>query len=116
MTPNQTQFLVALRSGNYEQTWTGLHDTCGSCCLGVAAQEFLTPQTVVKEVGGRIAYDGEQSFAPKYVIKALGLFSDIGSGNAPHLTSLLELNDSGKTFSEIADIIEANPEAYFNAM
>jgi hypothetical protein len=117
MTPNQTQLLVALRSGNYTQTQGRLHDTQGSCCLGVAAREFLTPETVVTKSDDCWAYNGLFGAAPQYVVDALDLKSDLGGSSDPELEALYLLNDDeGKTFSEIADIIEANPEAYFNAV
>jgi hypothetical protein len=116
MTPNQIQLITALRSGKYTQTTGCLHNATGSCCIGVAAQEFVTPDVVVTKIGDDWAYDDETAVAPEYVKRALGLRSCFGGSSGPHLPSLTSLNDTGKTFLEIADILEANPEAYFNAV
>jgi hypothetical protein len=114
MTPNQIQLITALRSGKYTQTTTCLHDEIGSCILGVAAREFMTSDTRVVKLGNDWAYNDETVFAPDYVIEALGLFTARGGSSNPCLPSLTGLNDDGKTFLEIADILEANPKDYFH--
>jgi hypothetical protein len=115
LTSNQTQWIAALRSDKYTQTQGCLHDTKGSCCLGVAAQEFITDDVRVN-VGlssGRLrSYNGETSAAPLYVVNALGLFDEVGNDRFAD-ESLASLNDMGRSFGEIADILEANPENYF---
>jgi hypothetical protein len=122
LTPNQTQWIAALRSGNYAQTTAGnLHDSKGFCCLGVAAKEFLTDDVSVntnydcKDVT-RWLYNGEGGKAPKYVIDALGLNSACGDPIRGTDDALTGLNDNGSTFNEIADILEANPGHYFKAI
>jgi hypothetical protein len=118
LTPNQTQWIAALRSGNYEQTTGYLHDSKGFCCLGVAAVEFLTDDVSVnKNYDCRDVwlYDGESGEAPKYVIDALGLNNALGDPIRDTDDDLTDLNDNGSTFNEIADILEANPGHYFKA-
>jgi hypothetical protein len=121
LTPNQQQWITALRSGGYTQGEGKLHSTDGFCCLGVAAKEFLTDDVVVTEVILKSdeyytmwSYDTEDEMAPDHVIKALRLYDKNGSSmkgdDSPMLTYL---NDNGSTFEQIADIIEANPENYF---
>jgi hypothetical protein len=128
LTPNQKKWIKALRSGDYNQTTGYLHTDEGSCCLGVAAQEFIPTfldfgfRVVVAEVPASYdsvrctSYSGESKSAPEYVVDALGLYSEEGdpSGFTSMKESLVVLNDRGKSFNEIADILEANPEDYFN--
>jgi hypothetical protein len=121
LTPNQKKWIKALRSGEYTQTTSYLHNREGSCCLGVAAQEFITDFVVVAEVpasykyGMSTSYSGENKSAPGYVVDALGLYDE--EGNPAQYSSrkeaLVVLNDEGRSFGEIADILEANPEDYF---
>jgi hypothetical protein len=133
LTPNQKQWITALRSGLYTQGEGKLHSTDGFCCLGVAAKEFLTCDVkVTANVHGSFTqwkYNGEPDVAPDYVMNALGLYDSNGSTKAyrtqiestsptsDYIASdelgLTTMNDNGKTFDQIADIIEANPENYF---
>jgi hypothetical protein len=121
LTPNQKQWIKALRSGKYTQGKGCLHNTDGFCCLGVAAKEFLTDDVVVAEVTDKYdidyaswSYDTEPEMAPDYVMKALGLYDNNGSSKTnDDLMMLTHLNDDDSTFEQIADIIEANPEHYF---
>jgi hypothetical protein len=117
LTPNQTQWIAALRSGNYAQTTGRLHDIKGFCCLGVAAVEFLTDDVKVEHSHGMYytRYEGETAEAPLYVIMALSLNDSCGASSEEDDEPLVRLNDDGKTFSEIADILEANPGHYFKA-
>jgi hypothetical protein len=121
LTPNQKQWITALRSGGYTQGTASLHSSNGFCCLGVAAKEFLTDDVVVTEDIDEYdnnyttwTYDTECEVAPEYVMKALGLYDENGTSRT-RLTSMMltDMNDKGKTFEQIADIIEANPENYF---
>jgi hypothetical protein len=110
--PNQRKWLDALRSGNYKQ---GKEELCCNgmyCCLGVASELFEEHKQVV---GDNIIFGDKISCAPPSVVFALLLYSDTGS---PKLTtafkSLVSLNDSmGKSFTEIADIVESDPSIYF---
>jgi hypothetical protein len=121
LTPNQQQWITALRSGKYTQGKGCLHNTDGFCCLGVAAKEFLTDDVVVTEITNeceedyiRWSYDAEPEMAPDHVMKALGLYDSNGSSRTnDDLMMLTHLNDDDSTFEQIADIIEANPQDYF---
>jgi|TARA_R110000782_G_scaffold119694_1_gene210392 hypothetical protein len=127
LTPNQTQWIKALRNPRYKQTTACLRNENGFCCLGVAANEFLTDDIKVVEYNDLSdhhssspkqkawSYDGQKCFAPYYVVKALSLRSDVGSCQSfdSPTRSLTDLNDCGYTFSEIADLVETNPEYYF---
>jgi hypothetical protein len=119
LTPNQAKWIAALRSGCYEQTTLRLHDCDGHCCLGVAAQEFISDDVVVKRNSnsGKDArsYDGSYRLAPVYVLGALGLHTSEGGRIDGFHDSLSELNDGGTTFEQIADLLEASPDVYFKA-
>lgn len=121
--PNQKLWLEALRSGEYTQTTEVLHnlETGGVCCLGVAAILFKTKETRVQD--GLCEershkekvrwYDFEQAVAPPYVVRNLSLRSQSGVPVCITHTCLTDMNDEGKTFEEIADIVQANPFQYF---
>tara|TARA_R110000851_G_scaffold17651_1_gene55796 strand:+ start:3245 stop:3616 length:372 start_codon:yes stop_codon:yes gene_type:complete len=118
LTGNQSKWLAALRSGNYAQGQGALQ--CGDkfCCLGVAASIFATSGTrinpepsVVVPDRELVAYDGCAAMAPPYVIGALGLRGS--SGEALTGISLASLNDHSLSFHTIADMIEADPERFF---
>lgn len=119
--PNQKKWVEALESGKFQQSESFLRTGSGYCCLGVACQVFEAKATLVLESetkeGARVwSYDDKDSLAPKYVIDALDLY---GSGGEPDksisesLEDLTQLNDAGRPFTEIAEIIRLNPEAYF---
>lgn len=122
LTENQQKWLAALRSGKYAQGQCDLHRGDRFCCLGVAAELFKTPETKIEtykgENGPLYVYDENTTVAPDYVIEALGLLGGFGNkrdeeSGAPRYTlSLAQLNDTGKSFAEIADIFEANLSEY----
>lgn len=95
----KTKWLEALRSGQYKQGTSCLHNEDSYCCLGVFS-----------EIQGRLAgaYDG---------IDGSGLLlSDNNPHNFLNAVEICEIcgipcglaciNDKGATFAEIADIIE----------
>ena len=121
MNENAKKWVEALRSGNYKQCTKRLrHKHRGEyryCCLGVAADisgvgkwrknEFISGLQCESQVLVENAKDW------------LGLDTDHGkldittpTGNVVH-TTLAQLNDEGKSFSEIADIIEKYQDQLF---
>lgn len=101
-------WVAALRSGKYEQG-RGVLRTANNqfCCLGVACD--------ISGVGHwsdeREYYAGDDAkyaVLPRPVMAWLGL-RDTG-GEFGRRDSLIDQNDGGKTFAEIADIIESEPE------
>ena len=112
---NAKKWVAALRSGNYEQGRGALCREGKYCCLGVAcvvAIENGLEVTAVKELSDReiVLYDKQFSFPPTSVQKWLGLYTKCGSDSV----DLVVANDNdGLSFSEIADLIEANQSDLF---
>lgn len=102
-------WIEALRSGKYKQGTGSLQSLDKYCCLGVLCD--ICPYPINrnwdnKEISGK-------SLITQYNVKN---WSGIGSLNGKYYDSqnscvnLATDNDSGSTFSEIADIIEKNWE------
>lgn len=109
MNDNAQKLVIALRSGEFEQTQGHLRDESGHCCLGVACELYR------REVGGEWKNNGfivpGSSFAehfalPQPVRAWLGFRDDIGTYDADESEALTDDNDDGKSFASIADIIE----------
>lgn len=111
---NQKLWIEALRSGSYLQCKDELyHDGDNSyCCLGVANTMFnLNAQdnetldgTNYKEVLGLRDACGEIHYDD---------YDDEDEQDVSECLSLIEMNDCGKSFIDIADFIEANPQLVF---
>lgn len=132
----KAEWLAALRSGEYKQTIGALEytehnnddeDLVGYCCLGVlcdlAAKKGITGRKIhrvsVRSVTDAdyfedVLYGSDQAGWISQILPAdVQIWADITGGN-PDIalddgfgtTSLAELNDMGKSFAEIADIIE----------
>ena len=116
----KAKWLEALRSGEYAQAKGALKDDLdpddptkvGYCCLGVlcelARQEGGVLNSVSKSFTGTYNYDGESGLLPYSVQRWSGL-----NDSSPEYQNedgeyiwLTDLNDNGKTFAELADIIE----------
>ena len=116
MNENAMKWIEALRSGEYSQTERTLSDKDGFCCLGVACKVYENEtgnKLFVNEFGNFI----EETLIRDYkcVREWLGLSSHDGefhqsTGGRIYLT---ELNDEGKSFNEIADLIESEPLGLF---
>ena len=92
-----------LRSGRYKQTRETLEDQHGFCCLGVGCKIFIKDN--LKDVDNEGMLTGgmpsEQPRSPRWLKE----IENYKFGANRYLIS--ELNDScGKSFEEIADIIE----------
>lgn len=103
-------WVAALRSGEYEQTQGTLRIDGKYCCLGV-----LCDLAAKAKVGTWV----ENDFVCDEYSDSVHLPWEVVSWSGAHSSraclstreSLVSLNDRGKTFTEIADIIEANWEA-----
>lgn len=110
----KTQWLTALRSGEYKQAKTTLHDPHRDsfCCLGVLCDLYR------KSVGGSwdeggdfVDARGERTSAmpSEDVVTWAGsedVISDFNVGGTEGQIKLSSLNDRGSSFAEIADLIE----------
>ena len=106
-TPEQLAWLEALESGAYQQAREKLVTPDGRyCCLGVACKMYEGALDI-EGWPDRIDQD-----APDPIVDLLKLRDSCGISFDAEL-ALVELNDDGKTFAEIAAIIRANPSEYF---
>lgn len=94
MKPTIQKWVNALRSGKYKQAKGTLYDeeTDGYCCLGVYCK------VVTKDSK---SYLSEGSEGPE---EAYDKFDRILGHELKH--KLIGMNDKGKSFAEIADVIE----------
>lgn len=95
------KWIKALRSGEYEQGVNRLKRDGKFCCLGV-----LCDISGMAEWEGN-AYMGNESILPYELAEKMGItpWGDLAFGLTFGLT-LTHLNDSGRSFGDIADIIE----------
>jgi hypothetical protein len=114
------KWVKALRSGEYSQGKFKLYDGINYCCLGVLCQLYLKEIDGTWDILDKPSWDG---ISDKYHINgesellpgAVMDWAELNSGNGDPLVnldldanSLAGLNDSlNYTFSEIADLIEA---------
>ena len=104
-------WVEALRSGKYEQTRGQLKMDESYCCLGVLCEISKLGRFSNNErylIQSRSAQEIKNDVLPVSVMKWAGIKDSSGLLNM--YESLAEYNDSGKTFLEIADIIELNVE------
>jgi hypothetical protein len=135
MNDNAKTWVEALRSGDYTQGTNyltyydrdGANEVERNCCLGVACQLYIKDGNKLaakKGSDGIVSYgrDHERSVLPFDVAKWLGLsdrYSSFATDNAvddafgDESSQLTELNDNGKSFEEIADVIESEPRGLF---
>lgn len=112
MNNNAKAWIKALRSGEYKQGIVVLRNERDEyCCLGVACDLYCKN---VKDIYDPITikYGGNSSYLPAQVAKWIGLRDTLGKFDCGQ-RSLASFNDFGTTFSEIADIIESEPEGLF---
>ena len=107
----KAKWVAALRSGKYIQT-TGLlrrsqpGDTLSHCCLGVLCDLAPEGEWASDSVYSHSKTDYSGGALPEGVVKWAGLSSNNPVVLAEPVRNLSDVNDSGATFDEIADIIE----------
>jgi hypothetical protein len=98
----KTKWLKALRSGKYKQTKNVLRKARGGfCCLGVLC-DIVKPDGWYKDQDKVWGFQGSEctyDFPPTSILAETGLPTELGS-------DLAVMNDSGRSFKEIADYIE----------
>ncbi len=92
--------LAALRSGKYQQAQGWLRDSDGFCCLGVIA-DVTAPEKWVACRDNTFHHDGHAALLSDRFRESIGMRSSLQD-------KLTSMNDEGKSFTEIADWIEAN--------
>lgn len=107
MTPEEARALWVkeLRSGDWKQTKGYLRRQDACCCLGVACELYWEQTGELKPQlshHGTYSYGHERGNLPWEVQCWLGLERASGF----HDQDLTVLNDSGRSFTEIADVIE----------
>ena len=104
---NRRTWVEALRSGKYKQASGQLRIGDAFCCLGVACDiSGLGSWNEYSEYSTHI--DGGQGYKlPASLMDYLGLRTPTGDFE---MTNLSSMNDNGKSFEEIADVIEREPE------
>lgn len=101
----KTKWTAALLSGDYPQTKEVLRDSCGFCCLGVLTDLYIRENKGLIWENSFLVKDEEtkqswNSYLPRKVMEWSGLVEI-------NLTmKLAAMNDSGKSFAEIAKFIE----------
>ncbi|MCH7541603.1 hypothetical protein IH981_02400 [Patescibacteria group bacterium] len=104
MNYNAKKWVEALRSGDYAQTTSVLHNIHGYCCLGVACELYIKDGHdlgVDIDVEGTYRYNGSKNYLPIVVQEWLKLRRASGEMSDE---SLADHNDAGVSFSNIADI------------
>jgi hypothetical protein len=105
----KAKWLAELRSGKYSQTQGRLCDEDGYCCLGVAGKAAGLWDTQLERMGGylyRAKLRKLKVSLPSLITGHANMRG--GKGYNSIVAELAEMNDQGKSFSEIADYIEAN--------
>lgn len=102
------EWVAALRSGEFKQGKYVLESNGNFCCLGVlcalaSVKGYCIP--VDSFIDSATLYDYSRGVLPPSVMKYSGIKSN--GGQIESLGSeLTAMNDNGKSFNEIADIIE----------
>ncbi len=109
----------ALRSGKYKQGKGCLaykeEDGEHHCCLGVACEHHEEKLSIEINNSYSKTYDSHSALLPKRVQKWLGTDScgHLIAYDDIFISSLSEVNDqTNRTFSEIADMVEGNLKDY----
>lgn len=110
------KWVEALRSGKYKQGTGSLCEITHSgehyCCLGVLCDIANIPYTIGSAPFK--TYDGDKIGLSLGIMKKVGMESSLGrfrTINNGIQFDLSKLNDGGRSFKEIADVIEQNWEA-----
>jgi hypothetical protein len=112
-TKEQLEWIEALESGKYKQCSDKLYDpeTNGFCCLGVACAINGVPITsnYYQRHGGAASLSNTTK--TRAVMDKLHLRGELGDSDDDCLASL---NDNGKSFEDIAQVLRKMPEQYFS--
>lgn len=115
------KWVEMLKSGEYTQGHGSLRTDDKFCCLGVLCELAVKEGVIglpslvsdnMYSYGDQGNLKGNRSFLPDIVQEWAGVTTNYGKMNTPEL-SLVDVNDTGKTFEEIAELIASEPEGLF---
>lgn len=110
-------WVAALRSGEYKQGKNYLDSEGKHCCLGVLCRVAMRNglPLIERSRQATTTFDGSDQIVPKAAMDWVGLQEDDGTYRADLEVwhSLAELNDGGRSFESIADLIESRPDGLF---
>lgn len=99
------KWVKALRSKKYKQGKDFLRQNNEFCCLGVLCDLSKSNEWIKSQFDDTYYYLGANKILPEDVRLWAGLKTENGT-MSNDLMCLTELNDNGKTFKQIANIIE----------
>lgn len=104
----KTKWLEALRSRKYTQGTDYLRGNGKYCCLGVLCDVVQPEKWGQEDAFGVIPHDPNRKFKfENNVYPSVELLDQVGL-TEDQMQTLVDLNDGGKTFDEIAKYIEEN--------
>lgn len=104
----KAKWLEALRSGRYDQTTGQLRDGNCFCCLGVLCDVFDPEAWDIGGIGDVPEWSYGEGHDQRSEVAVLPQNFRITYGISPAVQDhVVQMNDAGKTFSEIANYIEA---------
>lgn len=98
-------WIEALRSGNYEQTRFLLRDKRGYCCLGVLCDLHPDVDWIISTPGIAFYPFGVEERDLGNLPDKASLWSGLTNEQK---NILMDMNDNGNSFEEIADYVENN--------
>ena len=110
------RWVAALRSGEYTQYTNFLanENRTEHCCLGVLCELAIKDgvEMEVARAGSNYyaRFDGENSHLPDCVEDWADTYGVVAVTARSSLTELAHMNDEGRSFEDIADVIEENWE------
>ena len=107
---NRKKWTKALRSEVYKQGTEALMLDGFYCCLGVLCVVAGIKPDSSRQLGGWERFHGEYKVAPKAAMEFVGLADSSGGFGSG---ALVRMNDGGCTFSEIADMVDSEPDGLF---
>jgi len=115
------KWVKALRSGEYKRAVTALcrenkNGYCSFCCLGVLIELYIQEKNKILKTKiywktsytGVLEFGGKNGFLPEKVKNWAGM--NTNNGVYSYKDTLAKDNDNGKSFKQIADVIEKNYE------
>ena len=109
------RWVKALRSCEYKQVQGVLHDGVGFCCLGVLCDveidgdwRFMESDGIVKDCWAIVKKDHMEDMDYEGVSDLTSAFKDKCGLEDYNEGTMIDMNDEGISFDEIADWIEDN--------